>query len=586
MPKKQTKQQCINHPDVESIFDSLCKECIQEFADQGNQVYREYLQTIKEMEAAQKKKKKKKHVEGPDFFEFLADAVQQKLNLWFSGTDDFYYYEQSSGLWRSHADIAVKSILTDIRRGMKSDEDSHKKEKITTIFKEVIAVLKGRLAPKMQSMPVPDKRYIPLGNGIFDLETEELLPYTKNFFFTTKIPWNYNPESKCDRFSEMMDDWYTREKVITGWEIMALCLFRGYPIHKFFIIYSPGGEGKSTFFNILTALLDEKNVSQVKINELSKQFESINLFRKFANIADELPPDKITDTGMLKQSTGNSMIGAARKFKSKLSFKSYATMIFSLNAKDGRPPTTDDETDGFYRRLCMLKFNGVAEDRKISGIDELIANNQDEMEGILYKTITELIRLKNSGWKMTYRESTEETRKKHMDASNPFRVFVDDFCTIADDEETTKAMFTKSLNQYLDTINRDYYKTKALYNEMTAIGIMGDRQTEFIQNQHGGGSYKKISYWTGIKINYSKLNEFIAGKKQSQEIADHGLDKLQIVQNLKSEIKRMLKIAPGLNAVQLSKMTKCSDVDLVAELLNELNPSPENDQLPLNSTPF
>lgn len=575
MPKKQTKQQCINHPDVESIFDSLCKECIQEFADQGNQVYREYLQTIKEMETAQKKKKKKKHVEGPDFFEFLADAVQQKLDLWFSGTDDFYYYEKNSGLWRSHADIAVKSILTDIRRGMKSDEDSHKKEKITTIFKEVIAVLKGRLAPKMQSMPVPDKRYIPLGNGIFDLETEELLPYTKNFFFTTKIPWNYNPESKCDRFSEMMDDWYTKEKVITGWEIMALCLFRGYPIHKFFVLYSGGGQGKSTYMKVLRHMLGTNNVCSIALDKLNDQFTTIGLHTKYANLADELSPEKFSNTETLKMATGESLIQARAIYKAPIKFENYATVVFSLNPED-RFPESNDKTRGFYRRLCMIEFKGAkATKSPIIGLAESIIDNREEMEGILYKSLMTLKKLRSDGWKMELDEDAETVKKKHLAESNPLQIFVNEYCDRSDNYSVEVNDFMRSLNMFLKAIGKKPFSSYGMKSKMEKLEVFKKRE-----------SYSQNYSWIGISINEAKLKKLITENENSDLLVNMGLDAIAKVQNLKREISKLLKAVPDLSIEQLMGLTGASDKDLVCELKNEIQGNSETASNSSESVPF
>jgi putative DNA primase/helicase len=567
MPKKpKTKEKCVNHPDRDSVFQGQCQECVEDFAQQGDQEFIDYLESIKAMdEAAKEKKKKREKIEGIDTFELIADDVQSNIDLWFSGIDDFYFYDTKTGLWKNGADVAVKAFLTHFRRKkMKMDPDTFSKMKITTLFKETIAILKGRLAKTIQSTPTPDKRYIPLGNGIFDLETEELIPYSKEFFFTTKIPWNYNPNAKCDQFSGMMNDWYTSEKAITGWEIMALCLYRGYPIHKFFILYSSGGQGKTTFFNILQTMLGRQNVSQVALDKLHNQFAAVDLHDKYANIADEAPPEKITNTEVLKQATGDSVISADRKHRSTISFKSYATMIFSLNQHDDRPPSTSDETDGFYRRFCMIEFKGSKAKRSpIKDLANLIAENTEEMEGILYNALKALTALKSRGWELSQNESVEETRRNHLNAANPLRKFIDEFCTRDPNQDITTAAFRSHLERYLDAMGRRHYSKKAIRTEFDNLGIDGDRVYDSVLG-------KRIPWWFSLQVNEDKLSEKIRELKSKNGVQQMNLKPLEAAQELKAEIKRALNVFTNATTEQLMQLTGAKDRDLVIELAEEV----------------
>lgn len=582
MPKAPAKKEkCVNHPDREAVFEGQCQECVEDFARDGDQEFIDYLESIKAMdEAAKEKKKKREKIEGIDTFELIADDVQSNIDLWFSGIDDFYFYDTKTGLWKNGADVAVKAFLTDFRRRkMKMDPDTFSKMKITTLFKETIAILKGRLAKTIQSLPTPDKRYIPLGNGIFDLETEELLPYSKEFFFTTKIPWNYNPDAKCKKFSSMMDDWYTSEKAITGWEIMALCLYRGYPIHKFFVLYSDGGQGKSTFLKILKTMLGQNNVCAIPITKLNEQFTTVGLHRKYANIADELPPDRFSNTEILKMATGESLIEAREIYKRPITFENYATMIFSLNPED-RFPESNDKTRGFYRRLSMIEFKGAkATKSPVIGIADRVTESKEEMEGILYKVIIALLAIKNCGWKLQMEDSAELTKQKHLAESNPLMGFISQYCEINDKCATPSLEFMQHLNKYMEALGKPNYKSKGMKDKMEEFGIAHSKERR-------GSDYNARAYWLGVRVDELRLHEFAKSAQKERTMETMNLEPVAEVQKLKAKIANLAKHIPGLTTEQAMGILDVKDADLVSELLEEVDHSAENASDSDESTPF
>lgn len=53
--------------------------------------------------------------------------------------------------------------------------------------------------------PLEDYRYIPVANGVFNLETKELEPFSPDFIIKTKIKTAYNPDSKLSTFGGRFD---------------------------------------------------------------------------------------------------------------------------------------------------------------------------------------------------------------------------------------------------------------------------------------------------------------------------------------------------------------------------------------------
>ncbi len=117
------------------------------------------------------------------------------------------------------------------------------------------------------------------------------------------------------------------------------------------MLFGSGKNGKSTLLNLLISFLGEGNTSNVSLQELCYgKFSRIRLFGKQANIHDDLPNTKLSQTGNFKMLTGESKTEGEMKFRQDtIRFNNYAKLIFSCNEL----PKTEDTTyafsdDGFY----------------------------------------------------------------------------------------------------------------------------------------------------------------------------------------------------------------------------------------------
>jgi putative DNA primase/helicase len=503
---------CINYKNCGGyeIADRLCYQCIKTLGEMGDGAYvalREKIDAEREaaLKPAKKKKEKKPPVEGPDFYEIIADMVQNRHSFWYSGKSDLYYYHEEDGIWRPGGRLLINAEITEFRRDkMMIEGGKIAKAKLTTIQKEVTAIILGRLTKGFKEMPVPPKNLIPCKNGILDINTKELIPFSKDYFFTMKLPWAYDESAKCDQFDECMKDWFGSEYE-TGWEMIGLCLYRGYPIHKFFVLYSDGGQGKSTFMNILHGLLGYDNISAVPVQDLHLRFQAADLRYKLANIADELPKDKIKNTNMLKAASGNGIIRSDIKGQQgAIRFYSYATMIFSLNPGQRFPESADD-SDGFYRRIHMINMDGAKNSVKkpIAELDQKIIANKAEMEGILLRGIEALLRLKGSSWTMSNQKSAEEARRHHMMESSPISLFIENWCETGGDYQTRKEFFRKCFAKWLKAEGKKGYSDKAIKQAMDEKGILEERKME---------DYERVRYWDSLRIDWKRLDAWLEFK--------------------------------------------------------------------------
>lgn len=284
---------------------------------------------------------------------------------------------------------------------------------------------------------------IPVGNGLLQWKTGELLPFNPGKSFTFKLPVDYDPLAKCEKWEEFIAEiTESPEDVRILQEFFGYCLLRDYPFAKLLLLVGEGRNGKSTVLRILSELLGEGNCSNVLLQQLSDKFSLSALVGKMANIAPDISAKEVLDTSIMKALTGHDRVPIEQKFMDVFFAVLYAKLIFSAN----KLPRINDDSLGLYDRILLLNFPYTYKEHPKTGERKadvhLGEKLRAELPGILNWSLEGLQRLmKRQGFtqnaasrnaKATYEvyAAPEETMKsfaaKMIYKGNGCRVFTND----------------------------------------------------------------------------------------------------------------------------------------------------------------
>jgi len=119
------------------------------------------------------------------------------------------------------------------------------------------------------------------------------------------------------------------------------------------MLVGKGANGKSTFLDMISAFLGNRNIKHISLQDIcTKRFSLAEMYGAHANIYDDLPDNVLNHTGIFKMLTGQSYLSAEKKFKDYFNFTSFAKMIFSTN----QVPESRDMSMAFYRRIIIVTF--------------------------------------------------------------------------------------------------------------------------------------------------------------------------------------------------------------------------------------
>lgn len=199
--------------------------------------------------------------------------------------------------------------------------------------------------------------FIAFKNGVYDLENDLLLPFSPDILITNKIPYDYNKNASCELLDNTLNKLACGDASIrTSLEEMAgYTMYRRNEMRKSFLLLGDKANGKSTYLAVIQKMLGEENVSALDMKELSERFKPAELYRKLANIGDDIADDFISDTATFKKLVSGDRITAERKGQDPFTFNNYSKLIFSANSL----PRVKDKTGAVLNRLIIIPFNAT-----------------------------------------------------------------------------------------------------------------------------------------------------------------------------------------------------------------------------------
>jgi P4 family phage/plasmid primase-like protien len=340
---------------------------------------------------------------------------------------------------------------------------------------------------------------VPVSNGILNVFTRELKPFTPEKIFFNKLPIKYNPTAICPKIDKFLEDVLSdKEDKDVFYELGGFCLLNEYTFEKAFMFVGNGRNGKDKCLELLKRTLGVDNCTSIPLSALvPDSFVIGEMFGKKANLAGEVSNLDLKDTSMFKSCTGRSLLSAKRKFLNNISFINHAKFIFACNDL----PMVYDISRGFWDRWVLLEFPNtfitkeefdLAEDKsRLKVRDEEIISKittPEELSGLLNKFLNGLTNLFQQR-KFSLTKGTDEIKNLWIRKSNSFVAF----CLDMIEQDYEKRISKKELRQrYTSYCKEHRVKPKSDF-------VIH----RFLQEEFGASETQEyelgVRYWDGIK---------------------------------------------------------------------------------------
>ena len=317
-----------------------------------------------------------------------------------------------------------------------------------------------------------EANYIAFKNGIYNIVTDTLIPYTPDIILTNRINHDYNSTAYNKLTDTTLDKLACNDNEVRALleECIGYCFYRRNELGKAFILTGDKANGKSTFLDLIKYILGDGNISALDLRELGDRFSTAMIFGKLANIGDDIGDEFMQGNAVsiFKKIVTGNRIKAELKGKDPFEFNPYVKLLFSANDM----PRMRDKTGAVLRRLVMIPFNAT-----------FTKDDADYDPFIKYKLITEdsieyLIQLGIAGLKrvlhnneFTVSKKVTNTITEYEEENNPIIAFINEvgadaiinqpttevylrysvFCSQSQLQALSKIAFSKSINKRLGT---------------------------------------------------------------------------------------------------------------------------------------
>lgn len=348
--------------------------------------------------------------------------IQARPNLvTFRRGENVEFYEYRGGVYVSVREQEIIDLIDNKMTEMGLLEHRTAQRRIKDTMARIISAM-AYMPGRRFDDELKQKWYLNLKNGLLDVTTFTLLPHTPEYFSTTQIPFDYNPEADCPRFKTFIDQVAVNDPKNAAMiqEMYGYCLMDGNPRHKVFYLYGlTARNGKSTVAKVICGLIGRGNTSMLSLSQIASDNSSIlgAMVGKQLNFSDEVS-SKYVESPALTMMSSEGIIEVNPKYKKSFMYQVHSKFIIACN-----DIPRFKESQGMKHRTIIIPFMyQIPEAKRIFRLDEILL--EEEGSGILNWAIQGAQLLNTNNQFTISKESAEDSYDSELE-SNPVLAYLE-----------------------------------------------------------------------------------------------------------------------------------------------------------------
>ena len=254
----------------------------------------------------------------------------------------FYRYSAETGIFESISTGKVETMIGEIMRDCANACDNGgmndvsplrfrfaKKNQLSSIRQRVAAI-----AEQPDDYFEETSDFIIFENGVLELETEKVVDFSPKYRSRNRIPFPFDPKSKCDLFlNKLLGEALDEDQTELLQKVCGLVLLGVNKAEKVLLILGTAGGGKSKMLEVISTLIGQNNIRELRTQHLQKQFEIAAYRGKTWLIGSDVKPDFLMRDGAstIKSLTGGDILTGEVKNGEHINIKGIFNVAISSN---------------------------------------------------------------------------------------------------------------------------------------------------------------------------------------------------------------------------------------------------------------
>lgn len=420
--------------------------------------------------------------------DYLASAIAREWNGRFAFFhEDWKAYE--NGCWIAKNQREIRYVVRNFLAGCRSygvRADMGRVRDVTAMLETDVFISDD----VVKQTAAERKKYIPLQNGLFNLETLELEPHRHDLFFTCQCDFGYDPDAVAPVFSRYINKslviregerWKPDGMLVNfTYEALGYCLTARTDLKASFWLFGEKNSGKSTLLTLLKNLMGSMHTT-IDLNQLStNRFLLASAIGKRVVTFSEMDEDARIPEALYKTIVGGSdEIYTDVKNRTGVSFVPEFKLLWAMN----NLPRIVDRSGATFARLYMIPFNRtIPEHERIEGLDKILMS---ERSGIFNYLIAAYKRLLKRGH-FDVPEQSLQLREQITEDNDTEKFILDEIAFLEPSESISSA---ELYDAYASACKRFGFKPKTIKKLATEWRRLG------LKDYHANGTH-----WKGVRL--------------------------------------------------------------------------------------
>jgi putative DNA primase/helicase len=474
-------------------------------------------------------------------------------------SENTYLYTNKFGVYRKDGEKILKTIID---QALKTNSTTRKINEVTSLIKI-----------KTFATITPSEKIAVL-NGILDLTTGTLQPFSKHEFITNQLNVEYREGVKSGKWLQFIEQILpSKEDQLQLQELSGYSLIKGYPKHVIMWLYGPKGRnGKGTWARTIQNILGTENYSNIPIDDLDgkNRFAIYGLKHSLMNFSGEPRTNRTLSIELIQSLTGEDTMEAELKgVQERFKMKNEAKLTIMGNSF----PQIHNPTEAFWERVLILTFpNQFTGSNQRVQIEKEWLENSEDRSGILNWMIDGAKRLITNNFIFTKSKSQQETTLQFQRASDTISAFIEEAITLDLKAVTSKVEVQKHYSDYCNHVGTQAQSLTKLNAKL--LHLSGVKETKI----RSGPEKIQVKVWKGLSLkplHEEETDETSENDTSQTNLADFGTSGTSgtsfIPRKIFEEEKNKDKIVvPLVPAVPLSPNGSFSERSEVADDYGEL----------------